>query len=133
MINKLLFASIDPEVARTRGVPIRLLSILFLVILAVTTAEAVLVVGALLILALLIAPAATAIRLTRRPLTALILSTLLGLIIIWGGLTLAFVGPGSNLPVGFFIATLAALFYFGSIPLKHLLAGRQQRRSAPIT
>jgi zinc/manganese transport system permease protein len=121
LFRPLLFASIDPEVAQTHGVPVRLLSIVFLVLLAITTAEAVLVVGVLLVLALLIAPAATALCLTRRPLTSLILAVSLGLLIIWGGLTLAFVGPtvkGSHLPVGFFIAGLAALFYFCSLPFK---------------
>jgi zinc/manganese transport system permease protein len=126
LFRPLLFASIDPEVAQTRGVPVRLLSMLFLVLLAITTAEAVLVVGALLVLALLVAPAATAQRLTHRPLTSLLLSVGLGLLIIWGGLTLAFVGPGRHLPIGFFIATLAALFYFLSLPLKRLRSPRRQ-------
>ena len=125
LFRPLLFASIDPEVAQTRGVPVRLLSMLFLVLLAIATAEAVLVVGALLVLALLVAPAATALRLTRRPLTSLILSVALGLLTIWGGLTLAFVGPGRHLPVGFFIAALAALFYAISLPLKHLRSPRR--------
>jgi zinc/manganese transport system permease protein len=125
LFRPLLFASIDPEVSQTRGVPVRLLSMLFLVLLAITTAEAVLVVGALLVLALLIVPAATALRLTRRPLTSLALSVALGLLIIWGGLTLAFVGPGRHLPVGFFISALAALFYFGSLPLKRLRTPRR--------
>ncbi|MGH2510310.1 MAG: metal ABC transporter permease, partial [Ktedonobacteraceae bacterium] len=126
LFRPLLFASIDPEVAQTRGVPVRLLSMVFLVLLAMTTAEAVLVVGALLVLALLIAPAATALHLTRHPLTSLILSVALGLLITWGGLTLAFVGPGRHLPVGFFISALAALCYLVSLPLKRL---RTPRRS----
>ncbi len=125
LFRPLLFASIDPEVAQARGIPVRLLSIIFLVLLAITTAEAVLVVGALLVLALLIAPAATALRLTRRPLTSIALSVVLGLVIIWGGLTLAFVGPGRHLPVGFFVAALATLFYFISLPLKHLRRSRR--------
>jgi len=125
IFRPLLFASIDPEVARTRGIPVRLLSMLFLVLLAVTTAEAVLVVGALLVLALLVAPAAAALRLTRRPLTSLSLAVVLSLVLIWGGLTLAFVGPGRQLPVGFFVAALAALFYFASLLLRYV---RQPRR-----
>lgn len=125
LFRPLLFASIDPEVAQTRGIPVRLLSALFLILLAITTAEAVLIVGALLVLALLIAPAATALRVTRRPLTSITLSVVLSLLIIWGGLTLAFVGPGRHLPVGFFIAALAALFYFLSLPLKRLRLPRR--------
>jgi zinc/manganese transport system permease protein len=130
LFRPLLFASIDPEVALTRGIPVRLLSMLFLVLLAITTAEAVLVVGALLVLALLIAPAATALRLTSRPLTSLCLAIGLGLTIIWGGLTLAFIGPGSHLPVGFFVAALAALFYSGSLAFKRL---RRPRRAPALT
>lgn len=126
IFRPLLFASIDPEVAQTRGIPVRLLSMVFLILLAITTAEAVLVVGALLVLALLIAPAATALRLTRRPLTSITLSVVFSLAIIWGGLTLAFVGPGRQLPVGFFVAALAALFYFISLVLKRLRKPRRQ-------
>lgn len=124
IFRPLLFASIDPEVARTRGVPVRLLSLIFLILLAVTTAEAVLVVGVLLVLALLIVPAASALRLTRRPLTTLALSVAFSLALIWGGLTVAFLGPGRQLPVGFCVATLAALLYFISLLLQRL-------RSAP--
>src|SRR6266702_7520846 len=65
LFRPLLFASVDPEVAEARGVPVRLLSIIFLVLLGITTSETVLVVGVLLVLALLIAPAATAIHLAR--------------------------------------------------------------------
>jgi zinc/manganese transport system permease protein len=115
LFRPLLFASIDPEVAQARGVPVRLLSILFLLLLAVTTAESVLVVGVLLVFALLVAPAATAARLTHRPRTSLLLSLLLSLGITWGGLILAFVGTGRHLPAGFYISTLAALAYFASV------------------
>lgn len=125
IFRPLLFASIDPEVAQTRGVSVRLLSILFLILLAITTAEAVLVVGALLVLALLIAPATTALRLTKRPFTSLALSIALGLFITWGGLTLAFVGPGRHWPVGFFISALAALCYFASLPFRRLSVSRR--------
>ena len=126
LFRPLLFASIDPEVARARGVPVLLLSMLFLILLAIVTAETVLVVGALLTLALLVSPAATALRLTRRPLTSLALAVALGLLTIWGGLTLALVGPGRQLPAGFFIAALAALFYFLSLPLKRLRTPHRQ-------
>jgi zinc/manganese transport system permease protein len=123
LFRPLLFASIDPEVAQARGVPVRPLSIVFLVLLAVATAEAVLVVGVLLVFALLIAPAATAEHLTHRPLSALVLSVVLGLIFMWGGLILAF--AGTRWPAGFCIATLAALAYFGSLLVGRLrTAGR---------
>ncbi len=128
LFRPLLFASVDPEVARARGVPVRLLSMLFLILLSFTTAEAVLAVGALLVLALLIAPAATALRLSHRPLTSIALAVTLGLLFTWGGLTLAFVGFGRQLPVGFFITALAALSYFTATLLARL---RWPRRSSP--
>jgi zinc/manganese transport system permease protein len=114
LYRPLLFASIDPEVAAARGIPVRQLSLLYLVLLAVTTAVAVLVVGVLLVFALLVAPAAAAMRLTHRPGLALLLALLLALACTWGGLLLAFVGPGQQFPVGFYIATLASLCYFGA-------------------
>src|SRR5579872_1817851 len=69
LFRPLLFASIDPEVAQARGVPVDLLSVVFMLLLAITVAEAIQVVGVLLVFALLIAPAATAQLWTRRPLT----------------------------------------------------------------
>ena len=120
LFRPLLFASIDREVAQARGVPVRLLSVAFLILLGITTAEAVLVVGVLLAISLLVAPAAASLRLTHRPLTSIALSIVLGISITWGGLLLAFVGTGKHLPVGFYIATLAALAYFLSIPLSRL-------------
>ncbi len=127
LFRPLLFASIDPEVAMTRGVPVRLLSTVFLVLLGITTAVTVLAVGVLLVLALLIAPAAAALRLTHRPLTSITLAVALGLFVTWGGLTLAFVGTGRHLPVGFLISALAALSYFVAIPLGRLRSPRRHR------
>jgi zinc/manganese transport system permease protein len=103
----LLFASIDPDVAAARGVPVGLLGVVFLVIVAATVAEAVQVIGALLILALLVTPAAIAQRLTARPYRAICLSILLAVSFTWIGLTLGFYEP---YPVSFFITALA----FGS-------------------
>jgi len=92
LFRPLLFASIDPEVAEARGVPVRLLSIAFMLLLAITVAEAIQVVGVLLVFALLVAPAATAERLTHRPFSAIVLAVALGLFFTWGGLILAFIG-----------------------------------------
>ncbi|SRR5579883_2214244 len=125
LFRPLLFASIDPVVAETRGVPVRLLSIVYLVLLGVTTAESVLVVGVLLVFALLVAPAATAARLTHRPRTTLILSVVLGLCFTWGGLIFAFVGTGRHLPVGFYIAALSCLSYFVAVGISRLSAPRR--------
>ncbi len=127
VFRPLLFASVDPQVAETRGLPVRFLSIVFLILLGITTAETVLVVGVLLVLALLIAPAATSMHLTRRPLTSLLLSVGLGLFFTWSGLILAFVGTGRHFPVSFYISALAALSYFISLGLSRLRSPRRYR------
>ncbi len=127
LFRPLLFASIDPEVARTRGVPVRLLSTIFLVVLAITVAMAIQVVGALLVFALLIAPAASAARLTHRPLTTIVLSVILGLAITWLGLLLTVVGTGRYLPASFYIATLASLTYFVAMIASRWVGSRRVR------
>ncbi len=130
LFRPLLFASVDPEVAQARGVPVRLLSVAFLIILGATAAQAVLVIGVLLVSALLIAPAATAERLTHRPLTALLLSIVLSLAFTWIGLLLAFMGTGRHLPVGFYISALAALSYFSAVLISR--RGRSVRREKKV-
>jgi zinc/manganese transport system permease protein len=129
LFRPLLFASVDPELAQARGVPVRLLSIVFLLLLAISTAEAVLVIGVLLVFALLIAPAAAAVHLTHQPLSAIILSIILGLAFTWGGLILAFVGTGNHFPVSFYISTMAALTYFASLVIARF---RTPRRYTPL-
>lgn len=130
LFRPLLFASIDPEVAQTRGVPIRLLSIVFLMLLAVTIAMAIQVVGALLVFALLIAPAASAARLTHRPLTTIILSVVFGLAITWIGLLLTVVGTGRYLPASFYIATLATFTYFVVVIIGHWYRPERSNKAA---
>lgn len=85
----LLFASLDPEVARAKGLPIAALSGVFLVVLAVTVTEAAQVVGTLLVLSLAITPAAAAHRLTAKPLTLTALSVLFAVVSGVGGLLLS--------------------------------------------
>jgi len=131
IFRQLLFASVDPEVAETRGVPVRFLSIMFLVLLGITTAETVLVVGVLLVLALLIAPAASAVQLTHRPLTSILLSVALGLLITWGGLILAFVGTWGHFPVSFYISAASALCYFISVGVSRMRSPRRYRDTPP--
>jgi zinc/manganese transport system permease protein len=82
----LLFASVDPEVAVARGVPVRLLGLIFLFVLAFTVTEAAQVVGTLLVLSLAITPAASAQRLTTGPLAVLGLSIGFALVAAEGGL-----------------------------------------------
>ncbi|BCL83819.1 ABC transporter permease [Ktedonobacteria bacterium brp13] len=120
IFRPLLFASIDAVGAQASGVPVRLLSVLFLLLLALTVATAIQVVGTLLVFALLLAPAATAQLWTRRPLVTIGLAVGLSLLFTWGGLVLAFLSLGRHLPVSFYISALAALSYFISLPLYRL-------------
>jgi zinc/manganese transport system permease protein len=102
--RRLLFASIDPDIARARGVNVRLMSAAFLVLLGVAAAGTSQVTGSLLVFALLVAPAATASRLTARPTVGLTLSILIALAVTWAGEGIAFFSP---YPIGFWVTTLA--------------------------
>jgi zinc/manganese transport system permease protein len=108
IFRPLLFASLDDELAQARGVPVRGVSTAFLLVLAVAVTAATQVIGALLAVALLIAPAATAQRLTGRPGLSLLLSVLIALAVTWTGVALAFWQP---YPVSFFITSLSTLSY----------------------
>ena len=104
----LLFGSLDPQVARTRQVPVRALDICFLVLLAVAVAAVAQVTGALLVFALLVLPAATAQRMSSRPAVSLPLSVLIAVLVTVVGLTAAFYTP---YPVGFWLTTVAFVAY----------------------
>lgn len=108
----LFFLSLDPTVAAAQGVPVRLISLGYLVLLALVVAISVQVVGALLIFALLVTPAAIAQTLTSRPGVAVLLSALLAIVFTWIGLTIGFFTP---YPVSFFITSCA----FGTYLLVH--------------
>lgn len=110
----LLFASVDPEVAAGRGVPVRLLGTVFLVLLGAATAEASQITGTLLVFALLVIPAATAQQLTARPASSLLLSVALALGACWAGLVAAYYQP---YPLGFFVTGFA----FAGYLLAHLI------------
>jgi len=107
----LLFASLQPELAEARGVPLGLVSTLFLVVVALSTVEAMQIVGVLLVFALMVAPAATAIRLTRRVATGIAASIALAVGIAWLSLVLAFL---TDWPTSFWITALGGLAYFAS-------------------
>ncbi len=104
----LLFSSVDPEVAAARGVPLRALSVAIFLLLALTTAEAIQVVGVLLVLTLVITPAAAAQRLTARPGLALALSVLIALAATEGGILLSLAQPW---PTSFFISAISFAIY----------------------
>ena len=108
LARPLLFATLDPEVARARGLPVRVLDALFLTLLAITVAEAVPAVGALLVFALLVTPAASIRMVVKRPYLALFLSAALTLVITWIGLTMAFY---LSYPVSFDISALGFVVY----------------------
>ena len=105
----LLFASLDEAVAAAAGVPVRLLGVVFLVLVAATTAEATQAVGALLVLGLVAAPAGAAQQLTARPYGALGLSVAFSLGAMWAGLTASYLAP--RVPPSFAIVAVASLTY----------------------
>ena len=86
----LLFASLDPSVAEAQGVPVRLLGLGFMALLAVTVSMATMAVGALLVFALLLLPAAMAYQMSTRPFVALALSASLGIVLAWIGIAIGF-------------------------------------------
>lgn len=104
----LLFASVDADVARARGVPVRGLSVLFAVLVGVATGLAVPTVGALLVLALLITPAAAAAQLTANPLTAMLLATLFAEVAVVGGI-IASLAPGA--PISAYVTAIVFVIY----------------------
>jgi zinc/manganese transport system permease protein len=104
LARPLLFSSIDPAVALARGVPVRLVAAAFMVLLGVAAAGSSQVTGSLLVFALLVAPAATAARLTARPALGLSLSVLIALAVTWVGESIAFFSP---YPIGFWVSSLA--------------------------
>jgi len=107
----LTFATVDPEVAEARGVPVRQLAIAFLLIMAAAVAEAVQVVGVLLILTLLITPGATAERLTVNPVRATVYSVFIALLSVEGGILLAL---ATNLPVSVYVTSLSFAAYLAA-------------------
>ncbi|PAU68758.1 zinc ABC transporter permease [Bifidobacterium italicum] len=104
----LLFSSLDEQVAQAKGVPIGVMNALFMAVLAGVITIAVPAVGTLLIFALVVTPAATATVVTTTPLRAIVVSTALCLVSIWGGLVLAAMFPA---PPSFVIVTLSTLFW----------------------
>ena len=119
----LMFASVDPDVAAARGVPVTLLHGVFMVLLGCTIAVAVQVVGALLVLALLCTPTAAAIRLTTSPVVLPLLSSAFALIAMLGGMLLAL---GTSIPISPYVTTISFLIY-----LLARLVGRPDRRLPP--
>ena len=131
LFRPLLFSSFDPEVAEARGIPVRLLAILFLVLIAITVSLAVQVVGALLVFTLLVGPAATAVRIVQRPLWAIVIAIVLGVCYTCLGIFLAAISV--SWPVSFFIATISFGVYLPVRLLSPLWIGRRARQKVTST
>jgi zinc/manganese transport system permease protein len=116
----LTFATVDPEVAEARGVPVGALAVVFLLIMAAGVAEAIQVVGVLLILTLLITPGASAERLTPRPGLATAYSVAIALFCTVGGILLSLI---TNAPVSVFVTSLS----FASYLLARFVIGPRRR------
>jgi zinc/manganese transport system permease protein len=121
----LLLTSLDPDLAAVRGVPVRLIGLLHLLVLSLAVTLSAMTIGAILSTALLIGPAATALRLARRPGAAVLLAMLIGLGATWGGILLAYDSydwtSGHSWPVSFFVVTIIFAAY--------LLSGLAARRT----
>lgn len=104
----LTFDSLDAEVASARGVPGRALSILFMTLLGLTVAVSVQIIGALLVMALLVTPAAAALRVSSSPVMVPVLSMAFGLVSAVGGILLAI---GGSLPISPYITTISFAIY----------------------
>jgi len=120
----LLFASVDEDVATARGVPVRTLSLVFMVLLALTVSIAVQTVGALLVLALLVTPAAAALRVASSPLAVSLLSMAFAVVSILGGILLAL---GAAIPISPYVTTISFVIY-----LICRLIGRRGARRADV-
>jgi zinc/manganese transport system permease protein len=108
LYRPLLFSSAMPDVGEAQGVRSHRMDIAFLLLVALLTTSSVLVVGALLVFSLMIAPAAASRHLTSNPVKALFLSSSLALTIIWVSLSVSF---ESGWPIGFFVGILGAGVY----------------------
>lgn len=126
----LMFASVDPQLAQARGVHVNLLSMVFMVLLGVAVAMSVQVVGALLVLALLVVPAAAALKVTVRPYLAVLLSMLFALVSSVGGIMLAITG---TVPISPYITTISFLIYVICVLLGRRGRNRRREEAAALT
>ncbi|QEE60152.1 metal ABC transporter permease [Salinibacterium sp. dk2585] len=123
MSRPLTFSSVDPDVARARAVPVTAISITFMVLLGLATAISIQIVGALLVLALLVTPAAAAMRVTASPLITPILSVVFAVVSVVGGIMLSL---GGALPISPFVTTISFTIYLAC----RLIGWRRDRSGA---
>lgn len=126
----LLVCAIHPDIAAARGIPVRVVGAIYLAAVAITVALTSITIGAILSTALLVGPAATAVKLTRRPTTAMALSAAIGVLATWLGVLLAYDShdwpPGRHgWPVSFFVVALVFACYL----LADLAVGVRRARS----
>ncbi|NLG55552.1 MAG: metal ABC transporter permease [Rhodococcus sp.] len=125
----LLFASTDPDVAASRGVPVRALSVIFAVLVGITAALGVQIVGALLVMALLITPAAAAAYLTASPLKSTVLAVVFAEIAAVGGILIS-LAPG--VPVSSFVTGISFVIYLICRLVGRSRRGNHGRRVVPV-
>ena len=121
----LSFDSLDTEVAVAKGVPSRALALGFMVLLGLTVAVSVQVIGALLVLALLVTPAASALRVSASPVLVPVLAMIFGLVSAVGGILIAL---GGSLPISPYITSISFLIYV----VCRLIEWRRQRSHARV-
>ncbi|SDP09890.1 zinc/manganese transport system permease protein [Paenibacillus sp. yr247] len=124
----LKFDSFDPLGAQAAGLPIRLISIGFLLLLSVAVAEAVQIVGALLVFTLMTTPAAAARYLTHSVPKMIICSSVIAVLGVWAGIIL---GYYSNAPVSFYITAVEGILYFAALGWHNLREKVQVKEAAP--
>ena len=121
----LMFTSIDAQVAEARGVPRLAVSIAFMVLLGLAVAVSVQIVGSLLVLSILVTPAAAALRVSASPVLVPLLSALFAIVATVGGIMLAL---GGSVPISPYVTTLSFLIYLGCRLFSALQNRRQPRR-----
>lgn len=128
----LTFASADPDLAEARGVPVRGLSILFMFLLGLSVALSIQIVGALLVLALVITPAAAALRVTSSPRLVVLLSVVFAVTAVVGGIMVAL---GGRIPISPYVTTISFLIYLACrfIGARRKRRGLAGRRSPALT
>jgi len=124
----LTFASADADLAEARGVPVRGLSIVFMVLLGISVALSIQVVGALLVLALLITPAAAALKVTSSPALVVLLSVVFACTAVVGGILLAL---GGRIPISPYVTTISFTIYLLCRFIGSRRSARKSRRSEP--
>jgi zinc/manganese transport system permease protein len=116
LYRPLLLSSVSAEMAGARGIPVRLVGGLYLLALALAAALAAITIGTILGTALLVGPAATSLRLIKRPLPAMLAAAGIGIAVMWLGIVLAYDSydwppAGHGWPVSFFVVSLVFVLY----------------------